>query len=86
MLERDFSRQVYHASLRHGDEFGIATVAVFAQHLRLDAELFVAPVAVLTLAAGHQVVQADAVAGADPTYLWTDGLDNAGDFMAQRLG
>ena len=76
---------MHDASFRHGDVLSIAAVAVLAEHLRLHAELLVAAVALLALAARHQVVQTHAVAGFDPSHLGADGLDHAGDFVTQRL-
>lgn len=52
MLEGDFVGQGDGVAGGHGNVFGKATVAVFAQHRTPDAELLVAGAAIAAIAAG----------------------------------
>ncbi|MEI2690383.1 MAG: hypothetical protein V9H69_12025 [Anaerolineae bacterium] len=62
LLEGDLLRQGEDAARRQDDIFGIAAVAVLADHLPSGAELLRALAAVDAVAAGGQIVQADPVA------------------------
>ena len=62
LLEGDFIGQAKNATSGNGNEFGISAIAMFADHFAGGAELFVALVAIRTVAAGSEVMEADAVA------------------------
>ena len=73
-------------SCRHEDEFREAAIAMLADHLAGDAELFDAFPAVVALSAGDEVVQADAVALAMLRDAGTDFGDDARHFVPERAG
>jgi hypothetical protein len=86
VLKGDLVGQGDDAASRQGNVLGIASVAVFAQHLALDAELLVTGAAVIALAAGDHVVEAHSVADFYVGHLWTHLFHHPGDLVSQRLG
>jgi len=56
---------------------------MFADHFAGGAELFVALVAIRTVAAGSEVMEADAVARFELAHSWAAFLDSAGNLMPE---
>ena len=74
------------AAGRHSDEFGVAAVAVFADHLAAGAELLLAALAIGALAARCQVVQAHALAHLQARHPLAHRLHQARHLVAQGQG
>src|SRR5437879_12151447 len=83
LLERDFRRQLEYASLGNHDEFRITAIAMFSNHLTGGAELLQAAAAIVTLAAGHQIMHTHSVPGTEASRLCACGFYHSGDFMPQ---
>ena len=61
LFERNFVRQAKDAALGYKDEFSVTAVAMLSDHLGGAAKLFSSGLAESALAAGHQVMHADAI-------------------------
>jgi hypothetical protein len=79
--ERDSIRKSEDAARRNFDELGIATVAMFPDHLHVGTELLVAQQAEIARAAMCEVVHTHAVASLEGVDIFADGFDRASDFV-----
>ena len=84
LFKRNFVRQTENVPLRHDDEFSITAVAIFADHLARQAKLFRAASAQRAMAAGHEIMHANAIAFAEACNFDADFLDSPGHFMTER--
>src|SRR5262249_21059047 len=57
MFEGNFGREFENAARGHHDEFGVTTIAVFADHLGGLAKLLRAAIAEIAMAAGGEIVR-----------------------------
>src|SRR5687768_12066523 len=83
LLEWDFVRETEHAALGHDDEFRVAAVAVFTDHLRGRTKLFGALDAEGALPAGDEVMHTNAIAGRKAANFGADLLNNACNLMPE---
>jgi hypothetical protein len=64
------------------DVFGVAAVGKMTQHQTLAAKLLIARAAIVTIATGDVIVQADSVANFDIGHRGAGLFDQAGYFVA----
>jgi hypothetical protein len=84
LFEWNFVRELKHAALRHDDEFRVAAIAMFSNHLRRRTKLFGAGLAKDASPAGDEVMHANAIAGGKALCCGADLFHHACNLMPER--
>ena len=76
LVRKEFRPASERRCARHDDEFGVAAVAMFSDHLGGRAKLFGASLAESALPARHKIMNADAISGLRTLNVRTHFLDH----------
>jgi hypothetical protein len=85
LLERNFVGQEKNTPIGHDDEFGVTAIAMLADHFGARAKLLVPGAAERALAAGDEVMHADAITGLEILNAGARFFHHASDFMPKRV-
>src|SRR5438309_11991349 len=83
LVEGNFIGKPKHASPGHDDEFGEASIAIFADHFAGLTELLTSRKAMGALSACGQIMNADAVARLELLDTVATHLDRSGNFVSE---